>query len=348
MQTEIAGRPRLLSSSLGQKATLWSLFFLICIGLGYPTLNRYDPRSVIGLYDTRAYYARVTGDSLQADQTDLAQRVLVPYLARPIYCLVNGRLKTWNPVFFALLAANSFFIATSAHLLVSISHRITGNYSVALLSGFIYLADFAVANFNLSGYVDSGVNCILLAVAWTLLTDRWWLLPLWGIVGALAKETFVPLSSALVLAWWFMAFRRGTAKLSRWAWIFGMMAVSLATVAFLMSHNSPPDTPWSFASSRLADSGTGYLYLSGLLRCIFAREFIFTFGWLLPLGLFRIGRLPATWVAGSACAALIALAMGAYDDALGNATRAVFSACGPIFSLSISILLVESGTHGRA
>ena len=26
-----------------QKAILWLLFFLICLGLGYPPLNRYDP-----------------------------------------------------------------------------------------------------------------------------------------------------------------------------------------------------------------------------------------------------------------------------------------------------------------
>src|ERR1017187_8552474 len=143
--------PEFSMISLRQKATLWSLFFVICMGLGYPTLNRYDPRSVPGLYDTRAYYALVTGDQLQEDQTDLSHRVLVPYLAKPIYWLVNGRLKTWNPVFFALLAVNSFFIATTAFLLVGISHRVAGDYAVALVAGFIYLADFCVANFNLSG-----------------------------------------------------------------------------------------------------------------------------------------------------------------------------------------------------
>jgi hypothetical protein len=40
---------------------------------------------------------------------------------------------------------------------------------------------------------------------------------------------------------------------------------------------------------------------------------------------------------------LAALAMGAYDDALGNATRAVFSAAGPLLSLSVALFLVETG-----
>ena len=329
--------------SPGRKAMLWSLFFLICIGFGYPTLNRYDARTVAGLYDTRAYYALVTGDPLQEDQTDLGHRILVPYLAKPIYWLVNGRLKTWNPVFFALLTVNSFFIATTVILLVDISFKVVGDNAVALVAGFIYLADFCVANFNLSGYVDSAVNCMLIAVVWALLTERWWLLPFWGMLGALAKETFVPLSAVLAFAWWVAARRRGAFRFAQLAWIASMAAIGFVVLIFLMSRGAQPYSPISFAASRY-DPGAGRLYLSGLIRCLLAREFLFTFAWLLPLGQCLISRLPKTWVAGSTCAALAALAMGAYDDALGNATRAIFSACGPLLSLSISLLLVESKT----
>ena len=166
-----AGSPETALGSLGRKVTLWSLFFLVCMGLGYPTLNRYDPRSITRLYDTRAYYSLVTGAPLQSDQTDLAHRVLVPFVAKPIYWLASGHLHTWDPVFFALLAANSFFIATTAYLLVAVSHRVAGDYAIALMSGFLFLANFAVANFNLSGYVDSAVNCMMMAIVWTLLTN---------------------------------------------------------------------------------------------------------------------------------------------------------------------------------
>ncbi len=191
--------------SIGQKVLLWSLFFLICMGLGYPTLNRYNPRSVPGLSDSIGYASLVTGDNLAGDE---AHRVLVPYLAKPIYWMAKAHLHSWDPVFFALLVVNSFFIATTAFLLVEISHRIIGNYAVALVSALLYLTNFAVANFNLSGYVDSAVNCMMIAVAWALLTDRWWLLLIWGVLGALAKETFVPLSAVFALAWWLMCWRR--------------------------------------------------------------------------------------------------------------------------------------------
>lgn len=316
------------------------LFFLVCMGMGYSTLNRYDPRTVAGLYDTKAYYAIVTGDRLQDDQTDLSHRVLVPFLAKPVYWLVNGHTGTWNPVFLALLVVNSFFSATTAFLLVHLGQKITGDYAVALLAGFVYLADFAVANFNLSGYVDSAVNCMILAVAWTLLTKRWWLLPLWGVLGALAKETFVPLAAVLAFAWWLTTIRKEGLKLSRLAWLGIMVAVGFATLIFVMSRGSQPYSPLSFAASRQNDAG--HYYLSGLIRCLSAREFLFVFVWLLPLGLWRLRRLPKPWVIGSACAALAALAMGAYDDALGNATRAIFSACGPVLALSVAMFLANA------
>jgi hypothetical protein len=126
-----------------------------------------------------------------------------------------------------------------------------------------------------------------------------------------------------------------------------MAIVGFVTLNQLMSDSSPPSSTLSFAASRWAESGSGHFYLSGLYRCLVAREFIFTFAWLLPLGLWRIGRMPRTWVIGSTCASLVALAMGAYDDALGNAARAVFSASGPLLSLSLSLLLLETGPRDK-
>lgn len=41
---------------------LFCLFLLIAWGLGYPTLNRYDPRDIPGLTDVSSYAAMVGGD----------------------------------------------------------------------------------------------------------------------------------------------------------------------------------------------------------------------------------------------------------------------------------------------
>jgi hypothetical protein len=121
------------------------------------------------------------------------------------------------------LVVNSFFVAATASLLVSAGQRIVGDYPTAMIGGFVYLADFAVSNFNLSGYVDSAVNCLLMVMVWTLLTERWWPLPLWGVLGALAKETYVPLAAVFAFAWWLTSCRRGSLRFSRLAWIGAMV-----------------------------------------------------------------------------------------------------------------------------
>ena len=41
-----------------------------------------------------------------------------------------------------------------------------------------------------------------MVIVWSLLTERWFLLPLWGVFGALAKETFAPLSMMFAFGWW--------------------------------------------------------------------------------------------------------------------------------------------------
>jgi hypothetical protein len=343
-QSALSVKMNSVRSPLAQKTMLGLLFFLISMGLGYPTLSRYDPRSVPGLFDSIGYYSLVTGGNLAGDES---HRVLVPDLAKPIYWLVNGRLHTWNPISFALLAANSIFIATTAILLVEISDRFVANYAVALLSGFIYLANFAIANFNLAGYVDSSMNCMLIILAWTLLTERWWLLPLWGVVGALGKETFVPLAAVFAFAWWLTESRATKRRLPQLWWVGAMIVVGFITLGLLMSRGSSPYSPLSFAVSRWEPSAQGYLYFSGLIRCLKARETLFVFGWLLPLGIWRLRRLPKTWVVASICAALAALAMGAYDDAEGNVVRPLFSSLGPVLSLSASILLAEMGAGPR-
>lgn len=344
MQTVKSRLSAFLKTALVRQAMLWLLFFLVCMSLGYPTLNRYSPAKVTGLLDSLGYSSIVTGENLAGDE---AHRILVPYMAKPIYWLANRRLNTWDPVFFSLLVVNSLFIATTSFALVQIGQRILGNYAIALLSGFLYLANFAVANFNLSGYVDSALNCTLILIVWSLLADRWWLLPVWGIIGALAKETSVPLSAVLAFTWWAVEGWRGRWQWSRLVWQGIAIAVGFATLYLVMFYVSPGATPMTFATARWDNSGSSYFYLSGLLGCLLARETFFVFGWLLPLGVWRLNRLPRTWVVGSICSALAALALGAYDNALGNTVRPMFSALGPLLSLTASILLVEIGLPAR-
>jgi hypothetical protein len=77
-------------------ALLFCVFILIAAGLGYPVLNRFDPRQTPGLSDVKVYAALVTGsNSFDAEDMRFRRfRVLVPWLAKPFYLLARGRVAT--------------------------------------------------------------------------------------------------------------------------------------------------------------------------------------------------------------------------------------------------------------
>src|SRR2546428_6658143 len=78
----------------------WTLFFLICLGLGYAAVERYDPRTTPGLSDSTLYYRLVAGEEVQG--RDMRFRVLVPYVARPFYWLARRKLDPERSVYLGL------------------------------------------------------------------------------------------------------------------------------------------------------------------------------------------------------------------------------------------------------
>jgi hypothetical protein len=334
----------------GQTLLLWCLSFLICWGLGYPTLNRYDPRKVPGTIDAADYANLVvsppggSADRPAAEMLKFRPRVLVPYVAKPIYRLAQGRTGSWDPVLFGLLVANSLFCATTSVLLARVAARAVGNQAVALLGTALYLLNFALPNLYLCGYVDSGEACLLMAVAWAMSINRWAFLPILGVLGALAKETFVPLAGVFSLVWWLTAPRERGWR-SGLAWVVVMDAVGLATVIGLWSAWwGQVVWPWDIAQSHYKADAT---FLSGLRGCLLSHEVLLVFGWLLPLGIWRLRRLPAAWVSASLATALFALLLSAWDNGAGNAARPMFNAAGPVLSLSVALLLARGAVASR-
>jgi len=339
-----------------RRVLLWVLFVLICMGLGYPALSRYDPTKLAGTSDAAVYRNMVVGRAPQpvsgtsgADarlaQWENYSRVLVPYLARPFYWIAKGRVGTWDPALLGLLVANAIFTATTTGILVAIGYRLTRDGSTALLGATLYLLNFAVVNLSLAGLVDAGEGCFVMAVVWSLLMGRWFLLPLWGVAGALAKETFVPLGVMFAAGWWLSEVRRGRWQVSRLAWIGAAGVAGLITVTLVVSAVTGGWIwPWQFAG--YMSSGAGFF--AALRACLLNRTFAYVFIWLLPLGCWRLNRLPQSWVLGSAVAVCGAFALGAYHDAGDNAARPLFSIAGPLLSLSAAIFLSGSSGAGSA
>lgn len=318
---------------------LWSLFFLICLGLGYPTLKRYDPRATQGLSDTIKYYAMTTGEEQSYFKEVFRRRVLVPTVARPFYWLALRLPGTWNPGFFALLVANSIFCAITACLIVSVGTKLFPDLTLSLLAATLYLLSFAVPNLFLAGLVDAGEACFMGLLIWAMLNRRWFWLPMLGIFGAMAKETFVPFATVFAFSWWLLdlrTHRRVEGDRQPLIFIALMAILGLATV-MLVHSQVMGDFAWPWEMARTAKSDVNFF--KAIVREFSQPNFWYVFGWLLPLGIWKLRSFPRAWVGATAASVVVALWLGAFINAGGSIGRSVFNISGPLLSVSVALLL---------
>ena len=337
-QRSIAGlNPSLTRLRPLRLAGLFILFFLIAGGLGYPTLNRYNPTHTPGLSDVQTYAALVTG---QADPglDHMRFRVLVPWLARPVYHLALGRSGSWNPVTLGLLSVDSLFVAATAVLIVVMGVAELGSYPAGLLAALLYLLNFAVPNLRLAGLVDAGEGFFLLAVFWSLTESKLWPLPLIAILGALTKESFVPLMIVFTAAWWLVVRRELKSSATSVVWIVASWLVALATITVLhWSITGQAESPLAFARSLRGNHD----YLHHFSSALFDHNSLYIFVWLLPLGIPRLKRFPKSWLAPVAAASLLVFVLDAYySGAPGTVGRALFTTAGPLLALSAASFLL--------
>ena len=264
---------------------LWLLFFLISFGLGYSTLNRFDSRKLGP--DEEGYYNIVVNQEAP-DDTPFCFRVLVPEVAKPFYLMAKGRVGSWNPVAFGLLISNCLFCATSTFLLLLVGLRVLRDLPVALLGCTLYLLNFVVPNLWLAGMVDSSEACLMMAITWALFSGRWWLLPLIGIPGGLAKQTFLPFSTLFAATWWLTTKRsQRTSRQLFWVAALGVTCTASLVLAYRVVAGSVA-TPWAMA----AQWGNWGNYTLNVLKEFLDQEFWYAFVWLLPLGVWRLNRFP--------------------------------------------------------
>lgn len=316
--------------SIRNALLLGVLFFLICFGLGYPILNRYDPGKIPGTSDAAGY------TSMVREPISIATyRPFVPLLAKPFYWMAQGPMKSWDPALFGMLMATSILSAASAVAIISLGLRGGLTYSTSLLGAMFFLVNFAVPNWNLAAYIDSGEAFFLIMVVWSLLSARWYLLPVWAIPGSLSKETFAPFAVSFAVIWWLADRPLRTRRL---LWIVALALLSGATV-FLSFSSAGGFFSGAASYARDMNVWAKVGFVHALIRCLAAHEFWYTFIWLLPLGLPRLTRMDRRWAWATAGTFLLALLFGAYNDALGNTTRALFNIAGPLLSLSVAVLL---------
>jgi len=315
---------------------LAGLFFLISMSLGYATLSRYTPRSTIGLWDTDSYAAMVENRPAHAYWQQF--RVLIPTLARPVRALAEGRIGKWDPTTFSMLVVNGVFVAWAALVLLSVGARVTGDPLVGFCASLLYLVSFNVINLHLAGLVDSVEAWTILAATWSLGAGRWKLLPLIGAVGAAGKETSIVLLIVFCGTWWVALARSEAPSRGMLVWLAVMVMAQVATVVAIQS---------SVAGHFVAphELAVGPRMLRWMETPFWAhvlnREMLYSFGWLLPLGLLRLKRMPRPWVLASAVSTIAVFALAVWFAVKGNVSRPAFNVAGPILILSASMLLAE-------
>jgi hypothetical protein len=330
-------------------ALLFCVFFLIACGLGYPVLNRFDPRQIAGLSDVKVYADMVTGTA-DYGSGHVRFRVLVPWLAKPFYRFANGRVASWDPVRFGLLVADSLFVAGTAVLIVVLgtilSRRQAGSSTAGPVGALLYLVNFAIPNLRLVGLVDAAEGFFLLALLWSLSETVLWAVPVIAVLGTLSKESFIPFSIALSSVWWLSTRlhlddgdRPRNYFLPNGGWIMISWILSFVTmIAVQWSITGTFVSPLQFGLALHHNSD----YLGHFAASLHDRNLWYIFLWLLPTAIPNMKRIPKSWLipVGATCA--MAFVLDAYfGGAPGTAGRALFSIAGPVLSLSSAFFLLR-------
>ena len=315
-----------------------TLLFLICFGLGYPTLNRYDPTSIRGLSDSLQYYRLVQSGPAEATG-HWKYRVLVPFLAKPIYWIARGRLGSWDPTAFSLLIVNAIFCAATAFLVSIFVAGMSRRSTMAVVAAFAYLLNFTVSNYQLSALVDSADAFFFALLTWALLRNKWMLLPPIALLAALSKETFIPIGTVFAFTW--LLFDSAPRKKKVIA-VIAMAVVGLSTVSVLHSvidHN--PVFPWNVLSHEHA---TGSVATS-VFHVVPGWNLWITIIWL-PFVFLATRYIPRQWRWAALAAAVTTLVLFVYNDpgpdptrpflSAGNIGRPIFNVVGPLFAASFA------------
>lgn len=318
---------------------LWLVFLGICLGLGYPVLNRFDPRQVKAVSDSIDYAALVEGPVAHAPKSHRPYRVLVPLIARPFAGWVAAHYPTWNPTAAGMLASNALFMASTLLMLVYLALYSGLGAAEALLAAFCLATNFIVVNLYLVGLVDSAELCAATMLYLGLVLRRTGFVLLAGVIGGLGKETFVLLGPLAAGVYWLTSTRPHARGYRQLAAAVGSAALALSCVVLVRWWcGAQTVNPFALAQSMDAQRS----WLDKFLDCCFSLHFFYGLYWLLPVALWGLGSIPRPLRYAAISGGAAALALGVYHDArAGNVARPIFSYAGPILCLAAGVVLAR-------
>ncbi|HKO20434.1 MAG TPA: hypothetical protein VJU82_16280, partial [Acidobacteriaceae bacterium] len=169
--------------------------------------------------------------------------------------------------------------------------------------------------------------------------ERLYLLPLWAISGALAKETFVVFLVVFTGVWWWVSRRSQSERRASMLWTIVSWLFGFATLALLQwSITGIFRSPVRFGLELHRHTNLG----RQLLLWVCDRNLWYTFAWLLPLGIPRVMRFPRCWRYATVATCVCAFALDAwYGAAPGTMARAQFTLSAPLLTASAAWFLFE-------
>ena len=227
-------------------------FGYIAFGLGYSSLNRYDPSSLEFLSDTTFYFAIVENglNGVTQDAYGRSARILHPLIANILYQYIPS-FGSWNMVAFAMLTLNSIFVSLIGLIISSFALSLGYSRLVGLTASLIFLCNFATVNFFLAGLIDSSFCLIFQIFLIAIFYKKHRLLIPLFIVGTLFKELMIPYGAVFSCAY-FLADAYQTKRVN---WQFGINSLfgvfaSFALVVLLQSFASGSLVlPWGHAAN---------------------------------------------------------------------------------------------------
>jgi len=318
------------------RSLLWFVvLFAVGLGLGYPSVHRHDIDESPD--DVPHYHSMVR---LEFDEVPppFRYRILVPTLAFPVHRVLSiVELGSWNREMAALLVVNAALMSLAALALIALGRTAGLRGSAIAMLPLFYLSAFAVANGHLKGLVDSAEALALCTMMVFALRGRWGPAALVIALSPLAKESTL-LFSAVVGLVVLMHARWTRTSPGRKPMVLWLVGVGAGVGVLAIVHWAVGVGP---AGMRAWPKLTGEPFLTGLLRATTAKSVVYSFALILPLGLFRLRRLPTPLLLASAVSAAVALTVAAAAGIGENVSRPLFNTCSPALCIASAILLGE-------
>lgn len=241
-----------------------------------------------------------------------------------------------------LVSVDALFVAATAVLMIALGYGELGDLPTALVASLLYLLNFSVPNMRLAGLVDAGEGLFLLALLWSLSKRKFRLLPVIGVLGALTKESFVPISIAFSAAWWFGCRKEPNSHRAVGLWVTGGWLVSLtAMMCVQWAIDGRFLSPIAFGTNLHGNRN----YWHHFVLSLWDRNLLYVFVWLLPTALPRLAVFPKSWLVPTAAAAgMVFVLDGYYGGAPGTLGRELFSVAGPILCFSSALLFCRQNS----